>query len=515
MSRTLLIICLLTASLFSQASDVLIKTPHATGQGFFFQKNNECYVVTPAHVIGPDSNAQLFTADRKRHTAIKHHVFDIDMALLQVTSSPSPCKKSHPPVNKLSTVLTVVKNGELRTKLDDSSTLRTPIDIIAIDETEFLQIKASDTNRPFKQGFSGSVLYIANSISGVLLEVDDGYGYVYRYDALEKLLNNYFGINNQKPVNTALQPQHLAGTLNKGETTKFNIELHENSPIEIASKKFGAYIKYQLEIFDAEGERRFSDEIWTSDSYRKGFTPLTSGPHTVSLTGLSRHGKYDIDISQYSLDSTLRGAGNVFVPGETLQGKLAVNSIAEYRFEAQANSPVEIASKKFGAYIKYQLEIFDAEGERRFSDGIWTSNSYRKGFTPLTTGPHTVRLTGLSRHGKYDINISQYSLDSTLRGAGNVFVPGETLLGKLAVNSIAEYRFEAQANSPVEIASKKFGAYINYRLEIFDADGERRFSDGVWTSDSYRKGFTPQTSGTHTIRLTGLSRHGKYQLEVK
>ncbi|WP_036201323.1 S1C family serine protease, partial [Marinomonas profundimaris] len=236
MVRLYLFTCLLLIPLTSQASDVLIKTLSSTGQGFLYKNESECYVVTPSHVIGGNQQVTLLTADRKKHTAIKFHEFDVDLSLLKVTSSPSPCVENHTPINKLSTILTVVSNGELQTKLDDASTLRTPITVVGIDANEFLSIKPLDPDRPFKQGFSGSILYIANSISGILIEVDGDYGYIYRYDALEEHLKAFFGISDDKK-SVDLKPQSHNGLLAEDQIVEFQLELQKNSPIEIISNK--------------------------------------------------------------------------------------------------------------------------------------------------------------------------------------------------------------------------------------------------------------------------------------
>ncbi|GAL05351.1 hypothetical protein JCM19237_441 [Photobacterium aphoticum] len=307
----------------------------------------------------------------------------------------------------------------------------------------------------------------------------------------------------------------LTGKLAPKSVAEYRFDAQENSPIEITSKQLDTQIKYYLEIFDADGNRQFADSYYTTNLYRYAFTPQSNGTHTVRLSGIQSHGKYDILIEQYNLDSTLRGNGNIFVPGDSLTGKLAPKSVAEYRFDAQENSPIEITSKQLDTQIKYYLEIFDADGNRQFADSYYTTNLYRYAFTPQSSGTHTVRLSGIQSHGKYDILIEQYNLDSTLRGDGNLFSPGDSLTGKLAPRSVAEYRFNAQENSPIEITSKQLNTQIKYYLEIFDADGNRQFADSYYTTNFYRYAFTPQSSGTHTVRLSGIQSHGKYDILIE
>ncbi|HAS8536404.1 TPA: hypothetical protein I7754_13370, partial [Vibrio vulnificus] len=278
----------------ANASDIQIKTAHSVGQGVLYQSNGDCYAITPAHVMDGTSNAMALTANRQVHNVTLEHEFSNDIALLRV-ESPGVCGENVKPLNSLSKVLTVVKNGELLTKLDDASTLSTPIEVTSYND-EFLQIKASDDGRPFKQGFSGSVLFIANSISGLLLEVEDGFGYVYRYDALKEELDEYFEVGIvTDTLSVALISEVLGAPLTKGEVKDFNLTLSTNNPIEFISQPLDSNLEYRLEIFDSNDKRHFSEMYWAKNKYRYAFNPPESGIYTLRFTGKSNHGDFRLE----------------------------------------------------------------------------------------------------------------------------------------------------------------------------------------------------------------------------
>ncbi|KXF81815.1 trypsin-like peptidase domain-containing protein, partial [Enterovibrio coralii] len=208
------------------SSDVLISTDNQFGQGFFYSHQNDCFVITPAHVVSNAKKINLLTPDRKKHIAKIEHIFEEDLAILKVESTSKPCGDiNHQPINDLDTILTVVNNGEIFSMLEDASLMRSPIDIVAVNHNEIIEIKASDSNRGLKQGYSGSVLYIANSISGILTEVDDGHGYILRFNHILKLIEGHFGLQKDKPPHKNNVRKTFNDNITKGQSTNYKINL--------------------------------------------------------------------------------------------------------------------------------------------------------------------------------------------------------------------------------------------------------------------------------------------------
>ncbi|WP_413769128.1 hypothetical protein, partial [Vibrio vulnificus] len=150
--------------------------------------------------------------------------------------------------------------------------------------------------------------------------------------------------------------------------------------------------------------------------------------------------------------------------------------------------------------LEYRLEIFDSNDKRHFSEMYWAKNKYRYAFNPPESGIYTLRFTGKSNHGDFRLETKQYNLDSQLRGEANVIAPGDMVENKLARNSVAEYRLNVQGNSPIEFIAQPLDSNLEYRLEIFDSNDKRHFSEMYWAKNKYRYAFNPPESGIYTLR---------------
>ena len=73
-------------------ADVQIITDVGKGQGFLYAHNNECYVVTPSHVIDEAVKISALTAHRNEYTVKLVKNFAIDLALLKLLNAKEICK---------------------------------------------------------------------------------------------------------------------------------------------------------------------------------------------------------------------------------------------------------------------------------------------------------------------------------------------------------------------------------------------------------------------------------------
>ncbi|WP_425667741.1 hypothetical protein ACPUEJ_23090 (plasmid) [Vibrio tubiashii] len=514
--RLLIVFVGLWVTSMTYASDVEIKTTSSLGQGVLYAHNGQCYVVTPAHVMDGETRGTALTAGRQHYPVTLLHTFEVDLAILRFDDIAPRCDKSPQPLNELDKVLTVVRNGEVLTKLNDASTLRTPIEVVGIDETEYLQIKASDQARPFKQGFSGSALYIANSISGVLLEVEDGYGYVYRYDAMMERLKEYFGVDDGVTVQAEqFSPLVISEQLAGEQKKEWTLSLKKNSPIIFDAGKRDSRLEYKVEIFDPDEQRVFNDTFYASSSYRYTYTPQTEGEYLLRVTGLHNQGSLHLEIMSYTTDTQLTGDANTIVIGDTIRNKLAYRSVATYRVNATNNSPIEFLLIPKDSNLEYDFEILNSDGQRQFVEDFYAKSEYRFAFTPKSNDLYTLKFTGAAKYGEFEIRTKQYHRDSRLRSAANIIEPGDKIEDKLARNSVAEYRISLKRNSPVEFLTIKRDSPLEYDFEIFDSEGKRHFVEDYYAKSEYRFAFTPLLDDVYTLKFTGKHRHGAFALKLK
>jgi hypothetical protein len=292
-------IYLLLVSIFSFAvfaSDVQIITDTSKGQGFLYKHQDKCFVVTPSHVIDEATKISVLTASRKSYSAKLVKNFDIDLALLELKSAKKLCKKAtFNQSNKLTSLLKIYEEGVLKSKLADGSTLQTKVNIVGVDETEFLQIKPKKDHDILKQGYSGSVLFIANQPSGILLEVDEGSGYVYRSDALNKRLEKHFypqGLPTSDKKETPIISEIMEGKIAKNQVLEFTYIGEANSPIEFSQVPSDENTKFSLEIINAKRKVEYNSNFYSYKDKAFAFTPSKSGKYTVRITGLDGHGSF-------------------------------------------------------------------------------------------------------------------------------------------------------------------------------------------------------------------------------
>ena len=188
-SKIFMVVSLLLP-LSAVASDAYIDTGSTRGQGYLFMDADTCFLVTPAHVAKSSNELSFLAVDRKSHVAKKVKEFDVDLALYELEKSNLCRSLPEYGSTRLSALLKIYRDGVIKTRLSDASVLQTKIEITGIDESYYLQVRVRSSSDTLKQGFSGSQLFVAEQPAGILIEVDeDGYGYVLRSDAIEKLLN--------------------------------------------------------------------------------------------------------------------------------------------------------------------------------------------------------------------------------------------------------------------------------------------------------------------------------------
>ncbi|MCK7460205.1 hypothetical protein [Idiomarina aminovorans] len=522
----------LISSCFSASalsSDVLVSADFNVGQGFNYLIDNNCYVVTPKHVMGDAQSANIMLPTRQYQTAELEHFFAVDIALLKATTSAAQCNtNSFLQISDLQKLLQVYQEGVLKTRLADGSVLQTKVVINAVDDSEFLAIKPERNDETLKQGYSGSILFVAEQAAGVLLEVDDEGGIVYRADALTTALHDYFDLSvpdtsASEPTDTAAANDdetttnsHLTGRLATNQIKDYRIQMLGNSPVEFIIKHTESdSMRFAIQILDKRENELLDHKFWNTNDYKFAFTPPNDDEFIVRIRGLQDFGEFDIKMNDYAFDAELRGAGNqITVPGQ-IAPKIALNAVSEYRLNGEQNSPIEFTLHEIAAdEFRYSIRIIDSAGTTLQNYNFWSDRDYNYTFTPLSSGEYLVRVVGLQHYGQTQININQWTTNAELLSRQNVVSTGDLVSAKLAEDAVAEYRMMMTANAPIDFKLDAVAPEMRFRLEIFDETGDKKYSEEFWTSRNNRFVFTPLSSDVHLIRLTGLQNHGTFNFKL-
>ena len=547
------------------ASDAFVSTDEQFGQGFFRSRETECFFITAGHVVEDAVDVTLTTSSRKNIDAVVLNIFPADIAILKIDSDDGKCPPSSWDDGKsLSSLLTVYKEGIVKTKLNDGSTLQTPVLIKKFNNYGYIQVVPKDADTAFAKGFSGSPLYIAGKAAGMLLSVKNGVGRVFRQDALNNTLALFFqSAQNSDPdiqsseknapqgaVNEGLkqkQPgdniqaqaaeikatatktvnkseseldkafasqQAVKGEISKDQVITYKFQGRKNSPLLFRFMKKWNRDYYQTQILNSRKDVVKKSDWVGGSNYEWLFTPPEEGTYTLQLTGGSHHDAYEFSVHQYTTDADLTGPANVVKPGDTANGVIAPEAVATYKFQGRKNSPLLFRFMKKWNRDYYQTQILNSRKDVvKKSDWVGGSN-YEWLFTPPEEGTYTLQLTGGSHHDAYEFSVHQYTTDADLTGPANVVKPGDTANGVIAPEAVAMYKFQGRKNSPLLFRFMKKWNRDYYQTQILNSRKDVvKTSDWVGSSN-YEWLFTPSEDDTYTLQLTGGSHHDAYEFLV-
>ncbi len=546
--RIFSIVYLLICIQFSQAyaSDVYIKADeNETGQGVFRQRNSECLIITPAHVVENAFTLEVTTADRSRYQAELIEQFPGDISVVRIkTENNVACRQTNWPTRaQLNALLATEKQGELHTMLADGSIRKIPVEVIGYDKYRNINIRTINQEDAINKGESGSPLYLAGQVSGMLLSVTNGVGNVIRQDALANAVSLFFDEGEKKnekqknaleynpPDNSALNdalPQKLPefkGNILTNVTKEHAVNLTENSPIRITLSPTGDKVKYALELIDTSNRISCSYSLKTS-TFDKDIsfpcTPLKTDSFLLRVIGTGGEGSYKIEFSPIASDVTLRNDKNIIqVDGDPHSGTIVKNAVAEYKVKLYNNSPVRIIQSLNKDNYKFTTELSDSKGEIVFRNQYVPRPDnavIQTPFTPKKTDTYVLRILGLEGAGQYTLTIQSIAFDSQLRGAANMLKVGaNTVSGILAKDAVAEYRFDLDAFTPVRFNFFGTGDQGTYNVEIWDSAGKLVYSDPYKRIHGLETLFIPfvvSKDDRYTLRLIGTDGECRYALNL-
>lgn len=167
------------------------------GQGFLISRLNNCYLVTPEHVLGNEFYANVITGTKSREMGEAERVqtFGYDLTLSAITgAAKNECNtsiNSFGPLDMLLKSSTALTVSSVNT---NGSKSLTPVNMIDLGLV-YLTILSS-TDFPLYKGLSGSVVYSGDEPVGILQSIDaeSGNGKVLRLDRAIETIRPFFAI---------------------------------------------------------------------------------------------------------------------------------------------------------------------------------------------------------------------------------------------------------------------------------------------------------------------------------
>ena len=530
----------------ASASDVYIKVgDNEVGQGVMRQRGSECLIIAPAHVVEDAFNIEMTVADRKKYSAEILELFPGDISVLRFKGDDSPlCRNtSWSEAANLNVLLEVEKQGELRTMLADGSIRITPVDIIAYDKYRNINIRPKNRTDAISKGESGSLLYIAGKLSGMLLFVKNDIGNVVRLDALTNTLSLFFGENHQggRPGAVPLHQENIAipatqekisskeqefsGVIAQSAIAEHRIKLEENSPVRLSFSAIEGRGKYNVEILDSTRKVVYRDackRISETETVTAPFTAPKSDIYSLHIIGTEGDLKYTVKIQPIASDVQLRSEGNVLlVGGNAVAGVIAKGAVAAYRIKLEANSPIRLVFAATGDQEKYNIEVLDSTGKtvyRAQSKSYSGTDTATVPFTASKNDTYSLHIIGTEGEGKYALKVLPIASDAQLRSEANVLqVGGIAAEGVIAQGAVAEYKIILEANSPIRMVFSATGDQERYNVELLDSTGKIVYRDPynrLSGSETANLSFNVSRSDTYSLRIIGTEGEGKYSLSI-
>lgn len=164
----------------------------ASGQGFLRARGNECFVVTPFHVVERATGTITVIGEQaSRRTAELLRQLPGDLAILRVNEpSTMRCEEWAAPTS-LASVLNSQTGGQLSIREADGSRTLVPVTFRAID-AESITVRPSQAGDQIHQGMSGASLLVNGTMAGLLLSVSNGDGLVYQLDDIMRVSQAFF-----------------------------------------------------------------------------------------------------------------------------------------------------------------------------------------------------------------------------------------------------------------------------------------------------------------------------------
>jgi len=173
------------------------------GQAVLMSRLNECYAITPAHVIGDSFFATLTGGSslRPRGEADLLQHFGYDLAVLRVTGAVSDhCSFDLAGSSSLEALLTTAGSGQVISVNADGSLSRRNVRVSDVGLV-YLRVSPAGPDDQLFKGLSGSLLALGDAPAGILMAVDPetGEGKVLRFDRAMETVQPFFGVGSVAP----------------------------------------------------------------------------------------------------------------------------------------------------------------------------------------------------------------------------------------------------------------------------------------------------------------------------
>jgi hypothetical protein len=238
LSRTSLNLFILVLSFIftskTLAQDVVYVTADQNGQGILRKVNNNCYLISPLHVIGYASELYIIDSMRNEVLATMDSEYQPDISVSKLAQS-SSCRSQWPSSKWIKKDIAKIEESAIVTRQADGSLKRRYVLITEFDDM-YIKVRPNYKDESLFQGLSGSALVANGKLLGQLMSIEakTNIGNVLRQDYIDSILRNRFGESNVNYAGMKLDENILSrGWIKYGNNIKRGKLTTEKGSIKI------------------------------------------------------------------------------------------------------------------------------------------------------------------------------------------------------------------------------------------------------------------------------------------
>src|SRR6202451_1389856 len=179
-----------------QAQEVRVNANGQFGSGLLRSRDGGCFIVTAGHLVDNVPSVTIETLERHKGSgSVRKTYAGNDLALIQLDQNAGGFCSTQEwprPGGDITSLLQGASGQGKLVRIENGSSFQIAVLITQFDEGQFITVRSLNSEQSIAKGWSGSPLFVGNSLVGMLVSVaGDGTGKVYRIDYITTLIASF------------------------------------------------------------------------------------------------------------------------------------------------------------------------------------------------------------------------------------------------------------------------------------------------------------------------------------
>jgi len=535
------------ASASVYASDVFIETDMEFGRGMLRAVGNECLVYTPKHVVEDSDGIYVSGRFKRDIEANLLTTYPQDLAVLSIPKSDiALCQESSWKDGgaRVSAILNSIGKAKLSFRKKNGGLTEYDLKIVAKEIHTYFHVKLENPKKSFKQGLSGSTIYVGNYPVGMLISINDDIGKVLRLDditnisqsvistfetELEKisrengLVTKKISPNNETtslPL-TNRKEQIFKGEITKGAVQKFKILATGNTAYKLTNLKQNGNNVIGYSFYSPNDSEKLSAEnrIRVNKNSVFGFGTTVAGEHTLYISGYRGVGSFNLKLEEVATTEELVGKANILASGDNAKGFISKGTFATYKVHAKGNTAYKLTNLKQNGNNLIGYSFYSPNDSEKLSaeNRISVNKNSVFGFGTTVAGEHTLYIYGYRGVGSFNLKLEEVATTEELVGKANILASGDNAKGFISKGTFAIYKVHAKGNTAYKLTNLKQNGNNLIGYSFYSPNDSEKLSgkNRINVNKNSVFGFGTTVAGEHTLYIYGNRGVGSFNLKLE